>query len=168
MLFNSSSAFRSVLSSFQVSCQYCAMILDFSCVLFRHWKHPTPPLCDLTLSCLGWVFWEMEHTAVSDSSMTCRRVHWDANGHICAHMRSDTQLLGNHMSPNVLPGGQTADPTSKFIHPLETTRSAHTTLTQFKTSLMPIRVTWLNLMVFKLCYERLSVVRKGRKSILSE
>lgn len=67
-------------------------------------------------------------------------MHRDTNGHICAHMQSDTQLLGNHMSPNVLPGGQAADPTSEFIRPLETPHSAHTTLTQFKTSLTEIRV----------------------------
>lgn len=86
-------------------------------------------------------------------------MHRDTNGHICAHMQSDTQLLGNHMSPNVLPGGQAADPTSEFIRPLETPHSAHTTLTQFKTSLTEIRVKELNLMVLRLCKgsERLSL-----------
>lgn len=43
-------------------------------------------------------------------------------------MQSDTQLLGNHMSQNVPPGGQTADPSSEFIGLL----GARETLTQLK------------------------------------
>lgn len=74
-------------------------------------------------------------------------------------MQSDTQLLGNHMRPNMLPGGQAADPTSEFIHPLETQHSAHTTLTQLKKSLTEIRVSRLSLIVLKSCKgsEKLSV-----------
>lgn len=97
-------------------------------------------------------------TDVSDFSLTCRRIHRDANGYICAHMLSDTQLLGNHMSQNVLPGGQTADPSSEILCPLEPTHGAHKTLTPFKTSQTVIGNTGLKSLVLKLYkgYERLS------------